>query len=97
MSPLRIAGFALIALACLFGIANIWYWMIDAGGGGISLYDVWYKFGPTSLNVIQGFIERHVWTALWNGILIILIQPAWLVLGVVGALCVGLGRRRVEE
>ena len=95
MSPLRIAGFVLVGMALLFGIANIWYWLIGEGGG-VSVYDVWYKFGASSLNAIQGFIQRHVWTGLWNGIFIILIQPAWLVFGVAGIVCIGLGRRKVE-
>src|SRR5690349_1330899 len=97
MSPVRIAGFALIGFACLFGVANIWYWMIDASGGGISLYDVWYKFSSGSLHFIQTTIQTYIWEALWNGIYIILLQPAWLVLGILGVILIGLGGRKVEE
>ena len=97
MSPLRIVGFVFIGLACLFAVANIWYWMIDATGGGVSLYDVWFKFGPGSLSFVQMVIQQYIWGALWNGIHIILLQPAWLVFGIVGALLIGLGARRVEE
>ena len=32
MSPLRIAGFTLIAIACLFAFASIYYAMIGVGG-----------------------------------------------------------------
>jgi hypothetical protein len=92
MSPLRIAGFVMIAAAALFGFANIWYAMTGTGSG-LSLYDVWYKFLPGSLN----FIQRYVWTGLWNAVLIILVQPAWMVVGIIGLLCVGLGRKKVEE
>ena len=92
MSPLRIVGFVLVSVAALFGFANIWYAMTGTGGG-LSLYDVWYKFLPASLNLVQ----RYVWTGLWNGLLIILIQPAWMVVGILGLLCIGLGRRKVEE
>ncbi|HEY1384770.1 MAG TPA: hypothetical protein VGF43_14205 [Dongiaceae bacterium] len=92
MSPLRIAGFVLIAAAALFGFANIWYAMTGTGSG-LSLYDVWYKFLPGSLN----FVQRYIWTGLWNAVLIILVQPAWMVVGVIGLLCIGLGRKRVEE
>lgn len=97
MSPVRIAGFAFIGMACLFGVANIWYWMIDASGGGISLYDVWFKFAPGTLHFVQTFIQKYIWSALWSGINVILVQPAWLVFGIVGALLIGLGGRRVEE
>jgi len=92
MSPLRIAGFALIAVACLFAFASVFYTMTGQETGGLSLYDVWYKFLPASLN----WVQRYTWTGLWNGIYIILVQPAWVVVGVVGLLCIGLGRRRVE-
>jgi hypothetical protein len=97
MSPLRIVGFGLIGLACLFGVANIWYFIIGASGGGVSLYDVWFKFGPGSLNFVQTMIQKYVWAALWSGINVILKQPAWLVFGILGGLCIGLGGRKVEE
>jgi hypothetical protein len=91
MSPLRIVGFVLIAAAVLFAITSIWYSVIGRSTG-LSLYDVWYKFLPASLNLLQ----RYLWAGLWNGIYVILIQPAWMVVGIIGLLCVGLGRRRVE-
>ena len=97
MSPLRIVGFALIGLACLFGVANIWYYIIDASGGGISLYDVWFRFGPRSLNFVQTVIQKYIWSSLWTGIQVILSQPAWLVFLILGGLCIGLGGRKVEE
>ncbi|HET6161535.1 MAG TPA: hypothetical protein VFE34_24550 [Dongiaceae bacterium] len=92
MSPLRIAGFALVGVSILFMIANIWYWLIGVGGG-LSLYDVWLKFGPSSLNMAQ----RYMWSGLWNGLQVVLSQPAWIVVGIVGLLCIGLGGKKVEE
>ena len=91
MSPLRIAGFTLVAIACVFAFASVYYAMIGVGGG-LSLYDVWNKFLPASLN----WMQRYLWSTLWNGLYIILVQPAWVVVGVIGLLCIGLGRRRVE-
>jgi hypothetical protein len=91
MSPLRIAGFALIAIACLFAFASIYYAMIGVSGG-LSLYDVWYKFLPASVN----WLQRYMWTSLWNGLYIILVQPAWVVVGIIGLLCIGLGKKHVE-
>jgi hypothetical protein len=91
MSPLRIAGFVLIAVACLFAFASIYYALIGVDEG-LSLYDVWYKFLPASLN----WLQRYLWGGLWNGIYIILIQPAWMVVGIIGLLCVGLGKKHVE-
>jgi hypothetical protein len=91
MSPLRIAGFVLIALACLFAVGSAWY-AFRGHSGGLSLYDVWFKFLPASLN----WLQRYLWTSVWNGLYVILIMPAWFVVGVVGLLCVGLGRKTVE-
>ena len=91
MSPLRIAGFILVGMAALFGFGNLWYWFLGHTGG-LSLYDVWYKFLPSSLNMMQ----RYLWSGLWNGIYVILVQPAWLVVGILGGICIGLGRKRVE-
>jgi hypothetical protein len=91
MSPLRIAGFMLIAVAVLFAIAHMWYAFLGHSGG-LSLYDVWYKFLPASLT----WVQRTLWTSLWNGLYIILVMPAWAVAGVLGLLCIGLGRKQVE-
>ena len=91
MSPLRIAGFALIAVACLFAFASLYYAMIGVSGG-LSLYDVLYKFVPAILN----WLQRYMWTGLWNGLYIILVQPAWVVVGIIGLLCIGLGKKHVE-
>jgi hypothetical protein len=91
MSPLRIAGFVFIAVAVLFAIGHAWYAFLGHSGG-LSLYDVWYKFLPASLN----WMQRYLWTTLWNGFYIILVMPAWLVMGVIGVILIGLGRRQVE-
>ncbi|MEZ5833428.1 MAG: hypothetical protein R3D05_19830 [Dongiaceae bacterium] len=91
MSPLRIAGFVLIAAACLFAFASLFYRMTGQAPG-LSLYDVWFKFLPASLN----WVQRSIWTSLWNGLYTILIMPAWMVVGVIGLICIGLGKKRVE-
>ncbi len=91
MSPLRIAGFVLIGFAALFAFGSLWYAVMDVGEG-LSLYDVWQKFLPASLN----WVQRSLSASLWNGIYIILIMPAWAVVGVIGLLCIGLGRKRHE-
>ena len=91
MSPLRIAGFIFIAAAVLFAAAGLWYRVIGVDEG-MSLYDVWQKFLPASLH----WVQRTIWSSLWNGLYAILVMPAWMVVGVIGLLCIGLGRKRVE-
>ena len=96
MSPLRIAGFALVGLAALFLVGNLYFWMMDAPGGGVTLYDLWAKVSLRSIDVVRYVIERYVWAALWQGVHVLLLQPAWLIFGVVGLILIGLGRKQVE-
>ena len=55
----------------------------------------WYDFHPGSLLLAQPAIERHVAPWLWNPVIqTVLEQPTWLVLGVLGAILVLLGRKK---
>jgi len=96
MSPLRIAGFALVGIAVLFLVGNLYFWMMDAPGGGITLYDLWAKVSLRSLDFVRYIIERYIWAALWQGIHVLLLRPAWLIFGVIGLILIGLGRSQVE-
>jgi hypothetical protein len=93
MSPLRMVGLGLMAVALLFGAANIWFWVIDAPGGGISFYDLWAKVSLASLSLLQNFVEHYIWPPLWQGFHVVLLQPAWMIFGIIGMLCFGLGRK----
>jgi hypothetical protein len=86
-------GLGLMAVALLFGAANIWFWVIDAPGGGISLYDLWAKISHGSLSLLQNFVEHYIWPPLWQGFHVVLLQPAWMIFGIIGMLCFGLGRK----
>ena len=91
MSPLRISGFVLVAVATLFALGSLWYSVMGIASG-LSLYDVWYKFLPGSLN----WVQRNIWAGLWHLLSVILVMPAWAVVGLAGLICIGLGRRRIE-
>jgi len=55
----------------------------------------WYSFHPGSLLLLQPAVERHVAEWLWNPVIqTVLEQPAWLVLGILGAVLVLLGRKK---
>src|SRR5262249_36227510 len=55
----------------------------------------WYDFHPGSLLLAQPAIERHVTPWLWNPVIqTVLEQPTWLVLGVLGAILVLIGRKK---
>ena len=96
MSPVRIAGFVLVGMAVLFLVGNMYFWMMDAPGGGITLYDLWAKISLRSLEFVRYIIERYVWAALWQGLHVLLTRPAWLIFGIVGLVLIGLGRKQIE-
>jgi hypothetical protein len=96
MSPLRIAGFALVGIAVLFLVGNLYFWMMDAPGGGITVYDLWAKVSFRSLEFCRYVVERYIWAPLWQGVSVLLAQSAWLVFGVIGLVLVGLGRKNLD-
>ncbi len=60
-----------------------------------SLGEHWYTIHPASLNAAQAGIERHVAPLLWDPVIAtILLLPAWVVVGGLGALFYLLGYRR---
>jgi len=92
---LRVIGWLLL-LAALVALGwDIYNW-IHAGHWAATLAGkLWYQLSPGSLNLMQAVIERHVWKALWNPVILtVLLQPVWLVLGLPGLLLVLLARSR---
>ena len=64
-----------------------------------SLGKDWDLVSPTSLNLLQAGIERHVAPVLWDPVLLTVLKaPAFAVFGVIGVLLyvAGLRRRRVN-
>ena len=57
--------------------------------------DLWYAVHPTSLQLLQPAIERHVAEWLWNPVILsVLTAPACLVFAVLGAVLMVLGRKK---
>ena len=55
----------------------------------------WNDIHSTSLQLLQPAIERHVAQWLWNPVVLnIITAPAWLVLGILGAVLMLIGRKR---
>jgi hypothetical protein len=67
-------------------------------GGAIQfkkLGETWFAIHQNSLLLLQPAIERHVAVWLWDPVMQTLLeQPTWLVLGVLGAILVLLGRKK---
>ena len=87
----------------LWILAAAFVWVVIDGtksiaGNGISFTQLgqpWYDLNPNSLQLLQPAIERHVAVWLWNPVIqTVLEQPTWLVLGVLGAVLILLGRKK---
>lgn len=67
----------------------------EAGLDFTALGEHWFKLHPTSLNLAQAAIERHVSPFLWDPIIITILEaPAWVVFAILGFIFYMLGRRR---
>lgn len=74
---------------------------LTGGAGGFrlsALGELWFRLSPYTLDLTRAVTERYIWPPLWDpGAVWVLLQPAAVVLGVVGLALVGLGmavRRR---
>jgi hypothetical protein len=54
----------------------------------------WDALHPTSLQMLRSAAERHGAAWLWPPVQVVLEQPAWLVLGIIGAILILLGRKK---
>jgi hypothetical protein len=73
-------------------------WPLATGQAVPEAGALWFKLDPGSINLIQAVAERYVSHWLWQDVLFpVLLQPAWLVLAVLGLVVVLIGwllRRR---
>jgi hypothetical protein len=59
------------------------------------LGQTWHDIHATSLVLFQAGVTRHVAEWLWNPVLLnVLTSPTWVVLGVLGAILLLLGRKK---
>ncbi len=63
-----------------------------------SLGMLWFSIAPSSLQMLQPAIERHVAVWLWRDLIFPLLEaPALLDFGVLGLLLLWLGRKRRQR
>ena len=91
----RFVGFVILAVGF---IALIYDGTKSIAGGAMvftPLGQHWNNFHSTSLQLLQPAIERHVAVWLWDPVVLsILTTPAWLVLGILGAILMLIGRKQ---
>ena len=95
MSVRRLLGLALLGLAVVLLAYDL---VTGLSGGGLlgfnSLGDLWGRLSAASLNLVQAIVQRYLFPALWDPVLVtFLLLPAWLVFGVPGLLLTLFGRK----
>ena len=91
----QVVGWLLLAAAlALLGVEAIE--SLEAGAyQGLALGEVWYRLDAGSLNITQAVIQRYLHPALWDPVLITILQwPGWITAGAPGGALVALCRRR---
>jgi hypothetical protein len=88
MSIRRVIGFGLIALGVLMLGHDLVTGLSGAGTLGFaSLGELWGRYSAASLNLVQAIVQRYLFPALWDPVLVtLLLLPAWIVVGVPGLL-----------
>jgi hypothetical protein len=88
-SLLRLVGVALVIAGLGLLARDLWGVAHGAGFQPEALGQLWYALDPGSLNLLQAVTQRYVAAALWdNGIVWLLLQPAFVVALVLGILLV---------
>ncbi len=90
----RIVGWLLILAALVVLVADLIAWL-DTGHFALAAAgQIWFELSPTTLELAQPAIQRHVAAWLWDPIVEILTWPAALVLGAPGLALLWLFRPR---
>lgn len=95
----RILGWLLIGAALAVLVAEIVAWIEVGAYRPIAAGELWFDLHAASLNGVQAGIQRYLFPALWDPIVVtILLLPAWTVLGLPGlALLWGCRRRTTRS
>jgi hypothetical protein len=93
---LRFIGLLCLALGFIFLVYDGTKWIADRQFYVSSVGATWSNVHQNSLVGLQPIVERFTGTWFWNNAFqpYFLDQPAWLVLGIVGALLIMFGRKR---
>jgi len=91
----RIIGWLLLLAALIVLIADFITWLDTRHFALRATGELWYSLSPSTLQLAQPAIQRHVATWLWEPVIVtILVWPAILMLGVPGVVLLLLCRRR---
>jgi hypothetical protein len=82
----RTLGSLLLGLALLSCLYGLYQFTLGEPLLFADLGHFWYRRSPTSLQLLQPAIERHIAAWLWDPVMLaILTTPTWIVIGGVAA------------
>jgi len=89
-------------LGYLLALAGFGFLVVDGArsiaAGELALTPLgktWYDLDPGSLNLIQAVVERYTWPALWDPVILTILQwPTFAIALVLGLVFVLIGRPR---
>jgi hypothetical protein len=92
----RFVGLLCLALAFIFLVYDGTKWIADGQFYVTSVSTIWSNVHQNSLIAVQPQVERYFGARFWQSIVqpYFLEQPAWLVLGIIAALLILLGRKK---
>ena len=93
---LGIIGWLLVAGAAVMAVREAMMWAQSGAWTPIAAGQLWFDIHKDSLQLVQPAIERYILPALWDPVILTVLQwPAWAVLGAPGlVLALWAGRRR---
>jgi hypothetical protein len=91
----RFFGLLCLALGFIFLVYDGTKWIADQQFFVSSAGDTWSNIHQNSLVALQSMVEKYS-SAFWQTVVkpYFLDQPAWLVLGIIGAILLLLGRKK---
>jgi hypothetical protein len=90
----RVIGWLLVLAAAVVLVADLITWLDTKHFALAAAGQLWFEISPTTLELVQPAIQRHVAAWLWDPIVVILTWPAVLVIGVPGLALLWLCRPR---
>ena len=93
---LGVIGWLLVAGAAVMAGREAVAWVQSGEWMPIAAGQLWFDLHKDSLQLVQPAIERYILPALWDPVILTVLQwPAWAVLGATGlVLALWAGRRR---
>ncbi|MEX0696006.1 MAG: hypothetical protein WEB85_04455 [Dongiaceae bacterium] len=91
---LRVIGWLLVAGALAVAVREAMIWAQSGEWAPIAAGQLWFDIHRDSLQLVQPAIERYILPALWDPVILTVLQwPAWAVLGVPGLVLAWLADR----